>query len=210
MEAHARSPRELFEGKEHYEIPPFQRPYVWNEEDQWAPLWDDIVRVAESFVTAKVADPDSTVTAHHFLGAMVYQSKMPVAGDVTRHDVIDGQQRMTTLQLVIDAVHEVVSDRGHDDLAESLEELILNSSSRFAHRRERFKLWPAEADRAAFEHAMDPTVSFTGEHAVIDAHKFFRTEAEHWLTGMPSAMAIILLARSNSEWKHSARFCRIA
>ena len=47
MEAHARSPRDLFEGKPHYEIPLFQRPYVWNEEDQWAPLWEDVIRVAE-------------------------------------------------------------------------------------------------------------------------------------------------------------------
>jgi hypothetical protein len=38
VEAHARSPRDLFEGRPHYEIPLFQRPYVWNEEDQWSPL----------------------------------------------------------------------------------------------------------------------------------------------------------------------------
>lgn len=40
MEANPRSPRDLFDGKEHCEIPAFQRPYVWNEEDQWSPgLW---------------------------------------------------------------------------------------------------------------------------------------------------------------------------
>jgi hypothetical protein len=64
MEAHTRSPRELFEGKEHYEIPPFQRPYVWNEEDQWSPLWDDVVRVAEAYVVARDADPEASVEDH--------------------------------------------------------------------------------------------------------------------------------------------------
>jgi len=34
MEANPRTPRDHFEGKEHFEIPAFQRPYVWNEEDQ--------------------------------------------------------------------------------------------------------------------------------------------------------------------------------
>ena len=46
MEANVRTPRELFDGKVCYQIPVFQRPYVWTEEDQWQPLWDDISRVA--------------------------------------------------------------------------------------------------------------------------------------------------------------------
>lgn len=124
MEAHTRSPRELFEGKEHYEIPAFQRPHVWNEEEQWAPLWDDVRHVAESFVEAKLKDPEAEPEVQHFLGAVVYESKKPVAGDVTRQDVIDGQQRMTTIQILIDTVHEVVLERGHHDLAESLNECL--------------------------------------------------------------------------------------
>ncbi len=185
MEAHARSPRDLFEGKEHYEIPPFQRPYVWNEEDQWAPLWDDIVNVAAAFVDSKLADPAAPVKAHHFLGAVVYQSKAPIAGDVTRRDVIDGQQRMTTLQLLIDAVHEVIDARGHEDMAESLKEIILNGSARFARKPERFKVWPAESDRIAFERAMDGSGPRTANHPITEAHQFFVTEAENWIAGKP-------------------------
>lgn len=185
MEAHTRSPRELFEGKEHYEIPAFQRPYVWNEEDQWAPLWSDVVRVAETYVLAKEADPEASVNAHHFLGAVVYESRPVIAGDVTRHDVIDGQQRMTTIQLLLDAVQEIVVGRGHDDQAEALEELILNNAPRFKGKRERFKLWPSRADRTAFEHAMDPPGPWAGTHRVADAHRFFRQEAERWIVGKP-------------------------
>lgn len=185
MEAHARSPRELFEGKEHYEIPAFQRPYVWNEDDQWAPLWGDVTRVAETYVRAREADPVGEVEAHHFLGAVVYESMRPNAGDVTRHHVIDGQQRMTTIQLLLDAVQEVVVGRGHEDQAESLEELILNLSPRFKGKRERFKLWPSQADRKAFEEAMDPTGPSTGDHQISKAHHFFRVEAERWIVGKP-------------------------
>jgi hypothetical protein len=68
--------------------------------------------------------------------------------------------------------------RGHEDMAESLEELILNGSPRFAGKRERFKLWPSQADRQAFENAMHGDASLPGEHQVVSAHVFFKHEAE--------------------------------
>jgi hypothetical protein len=190
VEANPRSPRELFEGKEHYEIPAFQRPYVWNEEDQWAPLWDDVVRVAESYVSSKESGIDPLIP-QHFLGAVVFETRPPIAGDVTRHEVIDGQQRMTTLQLLLDAVHEVVESRGHELHAEALEDLILNKSKAFAGKRERFKLWPSQADRQAFETAMDPQGDETNEHRVTEAHKFFRQETIRWLTGKPDDDGVV-------------------
>lgn len=184
MEAHPRSPRDLFEGKEHYEIPAFQRPYVWNEEDQWAPLWDDVIRVAESYVIAKELGTNPNIP-QHFLGAVVYETKPPIAGDVTHHEVIDGQQRMTTLQLLLDAAHQVIDERGHEIQAEALEDLILNRSKAFKGKKERFKLWPSQADRQAFAFAMDPSESPIGDHRVLDAHAFFRGETSRWLTGQP-------------------------
>ncbi|MFB6720552.1 DUF262 domain-containing protein [Kribbella sp. NPDC056345] len=184
MKADALSPRQLFDGKMHYEIPAFQRPYVWNEEDQWAPLWADVVRVAESRVTADGRQP---TVPHHFLGAVVYESKPPVVGDVTRHLVIDGQQRTTTLQLMIDAAQAIIRERGHDFLAEDLEELILNKSSAFREKPERFKLWPSRNDRSAFAQAMDPQEGWVGEHRILAAHEFFSAEARTWLTGRPDA-----------------------
>jgi hypothetical protein len=187
VESHPRSPRDLFEGRRHYEIPAFQRPYVWDEESQWAPLWDDVVRVAESYLT----ESDKPPIPNHFLGAVVYESKRASSGDVTRHDVIDGQQRMTTLQLLLDAAHQVVSERGHEEEAEKLEELILNKASTFKGRVERFKLWPSQADRGAFAHAMDPEEHWEGEHRVIEAHDFFRQETARWLTGTPDDDGVV-------------------
>jgi hypothetical protein len=185
MEANPRSPRDLFEGKEHFEIPAFQRPYVWNEEDQWAPLWDDVLRIAESYAAAKEAGIDPATTPKHFLGAVVFETKPPTAGDVTRHEVIDGQQRMTTLQVLLDAVHEVVEASGYEHHAEALEDLILNRSKAFVGKRERFKLWPSQADRQAYENAMDPDGDRKGDHRITDAHRFFRQETTRWLTGKP-------------------------
>src|SRR6478672_11805722 len=98
MEANVRTPRDLFDGKVCYQIPVFQRPYVWTEEDQWQPLWDDISRVAED-VLAPEGDNNEPSSSRHFLGAVVVKQLPSVAGDPSAWWVIDGQQRLTTLQL---------------------------------------------------------------------------------------------------------------
>jgi hypothetical protein len=183
MKADALNPRNLFDGNVHYEIPVFQRPYVWDEENQWAPLWDDIVRVAEKVVHAGHDADALDQVGGHFLGAVVYESKPPRVGDVTRHQVIDGQQRTTTLQVLIDAVQQVIDERGHELMAEDLEGLILNKASVFKGKPERFKLWPSRGDREACSQAMDPQHGWSGDHRIIDAHDFFRSEAQRWLSG---------------------------
>ena len=174
--------KDLFEKKRRYDIPPFQRPYVWNEEDQWAPLWEDVVRVSEGHI---VPDHPRPVTAH-FMGAVVVEWTEGSSTGVERYDVIDGQQRLTTLQLLIDAVQKVLVELGHEDEADALRELTLNDKPKFANTPERFKLWPSQADRAAFAYAMDRSgpAPQTGSR-IADAHSFFAAEAHRWLTGKP-------------------------
>ena len=46
----------LFEMNVQYKIPLFQRYYVWNEDTQWGPLWDDIVRQHNSHAQGKSPD----------------------------------------------------------------------------------------------------------------------------------------------------------
>ncbi|MBO1753732.1 DUF262 domain-containing protein [Allobranchiibius sp. CTAmp26] len=184
MKADALNPRELFGTTVHYEIPAFQRPYVWTLEDQWRPLWQDVRRVAEKVIAADGDEEMLEALGGHFLGAVVFKLKSAIAGDVTRQSVIDGQQRSTTLQIMLDAVHEAVLSRGHELEAEAIEELILNQAKRFAGRPERFKLWPSRSDRSAFEYAMDQTGAHTGDHLIVEAHEFFRTEVGDWLVGI--------------------------
>jgi Protein of unknown function DUF262/Protein of unknown function (DUF1524) len=183
MKADALTPRELFEGTVQYEVPAFQRPYVWNEEDQWEPLWQDVKRVTEKVLDAGIDPQDQEAIGGHFLGALVFKSKPPVAGDVARHSVIDGQQRTTTMQILLDAVQEAVEDLGYEEEAEALGELILNHANRFKGRPERFKLWPSRSDRPAFEYAMDHSGAPVWEHPIVEAHQFFRREVKAWLTG---------------------------
>lgn len=182
MDAKALTPRDLFDGKVTYEIPPFQRPYVWTEGDQWQPLWDDIARVTEAVLEGPDGPGDATAKTH-FLGAVVLKLLSSAPGDPQRYSVIDGQQRLTTLQLLLDAAHHVLSFYGDEDDAETIEELVLNSSARFAGTPKRFKLWPSRSDRQAFEHAMDDHVAPTPELAearIVAAHKFFVDAVQEW------------------------------
>lgn len=171
---------ELFEGRKHYVIPAYQRPYVWSEEDQWAPLWDDIQRVAESHLL-----DSSNPIESHFLGAVVFELLQAGSAAITELDVIDGQQRLTTLQLLLDAVQGVLHERGHEEEAERLEELILNKQAVYRGTAQRFKLWPSQANRSEFVYAMDPTEPNLGEPGQIKgAHDFFRAEANRWIEGL--------------------------
>lgn len=181
------SAKDLFDSRVHYAIPAFQRPYVWNEEEQWAPLWDDIVRVTESHI--RPGDGKRQPTASHFLGAVVFELTEARSAGVDHYDVIDGQQRLTTLQILLDAAQEVMTRRELADESDVLAELVLNSQARYKGTPERFKLWPSRADRAAFESVMDPTgAPLDSSHQITKAHQFFATEVERWVAGSPDEM----------------------
>src|ERR1700722_2289707 len=152
MDTKALTPRELFDGPLFQETPPFQRPYVWNEEDQWQPLWSDIERVTDALEEARNGQGE---IAPHFLGAVETKQLTTAARDPARASVIDGQQRLTTLQILLDAVQLVTQEHGDEDDAETLMELVANGAKRFRKTSKRFKLWPSRVDRPGFEHVMD-------------------------------------------------------
>jgi len=82
--------RQLLGNGMSYHVPPFQRDYSWAEE-QWEDLWQDIC----SLFTEE-GDSD------HYMGYLVLQSK-----DNKLFNVIDGQQRLTTISLIILAALKV-------------------------------------------------------------------------------------------------------
>ncbi len=182
MDANALTPRALFDSKVCYEIPPFQRPYVWTEEDQWQLLWDDIARVTEAVLDIGQSDIE-TRSRTHFLGAVVLKELSTPSGDPLRRSVIDGQQRLTTLQLLLDAAQVVTEEHGDEEDAESLMELVVNAGNRFKHSPKRFKLWPSRVDRTVYESVMDNHLEVDSqlvESRIAQAHRFFRNAIVEW------------------------------
>src|SRR5580704_2804503 len=145
METNLRTPMEIFHLPQQLVVPLFQRPYVWDEEEQWQPLWQDVVRIVE----LRLKEPMSTAT--HFLGAVVLQALENPSGTLQVRNIIDGQQRLTTLQLMMDAAAAILEEGGADALADQLEVLTHNSVSFSAGTNSRLKLRHTNRDSAAFD-----------------------------------------------------------
>lgn len=174
------SPAELFRNSVRYQIPQFQRRYIWNEEKHWKPLWADVRRTAESCLD----DLDNSVPPH-FLGAVVLQHQPSSTGQIETRLVVDGQQRLTTLQLLLDAAQKVLDARGIQNPAE-LSNLIRNQeipgSSDPNHV---FKVWPTVIDHGAFREALTADGSNYTDSPIAKAHQFFGRRIEDWLDEDP-------------------------
>lgn len=144
MDAHAVPLLAIFEKKMRLEIPLFQRQYVWNREHQWEPLWEDISR---KFTESLEGRQDAPV---HFLGAMVLDQKQTPVTHVEKRQVIDGQQRLTTLQIFICAFRDFCRANACDELAKECEGFTENKGMMANPDVDRFKVWPTQLDRKQF------------------------------------------------------------
>src|SRR5437773_1533112 len=191
VETQVRTPQMVFMQPQRLVVPLFQRPYVWNEESQWEPLWDDVVRVAD-----RVLAHPSEKHHPHFLGAVVLQQVQKQTGQMQERTVIDGQQRLTTLQLLLDALHaELLSVKALPP-AMRIEPLVTNAEPFCAKPEDRFKVWPTNRDRPAFNAVMaakppvdHDAIGHRGER-MVEAHRFFSEQARDWLAlSGPEAVA---------------------
>lgn len=182
METQVRTPQLVFMQPQRLTVPLFQRPYVWNKDNQWEPLWLDVQRIADRTLKGPAEKPQP-----HFLGAVVLQQVARPVGHMQQRTIIDGQQRLTTLQLLLDALHaELLRVEAHRP-AERIEQLVANPQSFCTNPEDRFKVWPTNRDRPAFNAVMaaappvnHDAVGHAGER-MVEAHRFFSEEARKWL-----------------------------
>ena len=175
----------LFGDQVSYQIPQFQRPYAWREDDQWFPLWEDVRNLAERHIQANGQER----VKPHFMGAIVLQQRQSAVGEVSKRLVVDGQQRLTTLQLLIKAV-QLVFQRSNDQARfERLRDLTENSESHFAgDPNNQTKIRQSNAnDQRAFQEAIRVTfLDGQGEYwSITKAFRYFEEKAEEWLREVP-------------------------
>jgi hypothetical protein len=182
METQVRTPQAVFMQPQRLVVPLFQRPYVWNEENQWEPLWNDVVRVAE-----RVLSRPSEKHQPHFLGAVVLQQVAKQTGHMQERTIIDGQQRLTTLQLLLDALHAELLSIQAQGPAARLEPLVANGEPFWVKPEDRYKVWPTNRDRVAFNTVMaaSPPIDYETLRAaggrMLEAHRYFAEQAREWL-----------------------------
>lgn len=98
MKSETLTVQQLFQDRRQYCVPFYQRAYVWTQRNQWSALLEDILEKAQSRLSGTKPTP-------HFLGAVVLepQPKKGLFGVDSIH-IIDGQQRLTTLQYVLASI----------------------------------------------------------------------------------------------------------
>ncbi len=189
MDTNILTPKALFQRDIRYIIPEFQRPYVWTHERQWEPLWSDVRDVAEEYLEQLERFDNDDVKAQqqtkpHFLGAVVLQQVPTPAKYIEQREVIDGQQRVTTLQLLLDAIQVICEERHLRPPATRLSKLVTNDPDLVEDGSHHvFKLWPTRTDRDAFRHAMDNGLAINDfeESLIVQAHEFFQQQVSKWL-----------------------------
>jgi hypothetical protein len=160
-------------------VPLYQRPYVWNRERHWEPLWEDIGVVLDHYLE-EAGEP-----MRHFLGAIVLDQQDTPPGEPLRRLVIDGQQRLTTLQLLMAAAARAASADGCERQARLLMKLTQNDPD-LATGDERFKVWPTNANQAAFREVMQGNGLAVGAaddpgNTIHEAYAYFGEVIGSWV-----------------------------
>lgn len=187
MDARTLSIKTIFGQDRRHVVPLYQRPYVWKRETQWEPLWADIRFVAERLTSGK------TVRAH-FLGAIVLDQLRKPTGHLETRLVIDGQQRLTTIQLLLEAFCHICKQLGIERHHRALVKLTRNEDPMSEDPDEEFKVWPTNVDREDFRRVMGAGSpeelrkayrrrSAAGEigQLIADGYLFFHDVISGWL-----------------------------
>ena len=150
MKANETSFQPIMEGTKQYVIPLFQRAYSW-EKKEWDVLWDDLVYLCEH------GQPKT-----HFIGSVVTMPLDPAPEGVARFLLIDGQQRLTTLFVLLAVLRDSAAANGQTDVADEINQTMLVNP--FKRGLDHFKLLAYASrsgrvsgrDRARFARPAEP------------------------------------------------------
>lgn len=185
----------LISGPRQYRIPSFQRAYSWEKEDRET-LWLDLLtqyEVLSAVWDLEEADQEEALKkkATHYLGTIVLSG--PSSLGVPKSDIIDGQQRITTLLLAVCALRDhwgnLIAKESGVDAAQAKRKSLSNTYllNDGQEGSERYRVLPLSADEKVFKAIVD--FAGSGKLAadslglepgdsdrMLNAYKFFRTE----------------------------------
>lgn len=168
----------LFRQPISYQIPHFQRPYAWGQDRQWEPLWEDVCKVANRSLSRKT---DNEVRPH-FMGAIVLFPQTSKTGELKKSIVVDGQQRLTTLQLLIKATEQAFQSQNEITRADRLRELTTNPESYCKTNDDATKIQQSNYnDQRAFQDAIIANNNNSSHQSIAASYTYFRKKVEEWL-----------------------------
>ncbi|HMN45803.1 MAG TPA: DUF262 and DUF1524 domain-containing protein [Povalibacter sp.] len=157
----------LINGTTQFVIPVFQRDYSWTEA-QCVQLWNDIVRVG-----------GEESTPGHFIGSVVYIPSGDTAAGFTRWLLIDGQQRLTSVTLLLIALRDHLIEThwqpaGEDDpTPKRIEAYFLKNSQEEGSRQHKLVL--RRHDQEVLSALLDgQAVAMDDESRVLENYELFK------------------------------------
>ena len=160
-----------------YRIPLFQRHYVWDEKNQWEFLWDDLKEKS----TRQSSAPTQRQRTTHFTGAIVIQQQRTPAGNVPKYEIIDGQQRLTTFQIILCVIRDICESKGQNDDASDVRRYIRNQGTQLS-KDEKHKLIPSALDRNSFLSLVDGGKGESNGQ-IGDAYDYFKHKIKDHVKG---------------------------
>ena len=153
MEARVLSLDDVLRERQRWCVPVFQRHYAWDAGDdgQLTRLSEDIEEKADEFLSGGISYP-------HYIGAIIVAEPPNQAfGTVRQRLLVDGQQRITTFQLVLAAIREIAREQKLDALIPVIDAYLFNevSGGMSQPHVEKYKLWPSSFDRKLYREIAD-------------------------------------------------------
>ncbi len=149
-----------------YLIPLFQRPYVWKK-DKWEILWNDIMSYYGSEEKIENSSP-------HFMGAVVSIPVKTIPVGVNKFLIIDGQQRLTTISILLCAIRDVVSEEKSAEIQFLLENHFKKDTADY------LKLVPTQGDRDVYFKLISKNIDELkgSTHRLFECYKFFKSKLQ--------------------------------
>lgn len=175
--------KDLFEDKKSdFLIPDYQRPYAW-EEDECRTLWDDIFEFA--FPNNNVDDFNSE--EEYYLGPIV-----TFRNDDGKKEIIDGQQRLTTLLLLLRAFYVKfgkMQDANSKKMRENIEKCIWKTDEFGNPNKNALKINSEVAtdnDKEEFLKILNTGDATNMKSRYAENYKFFQKQIDDFLNNYPS------------------------
>lgn len=166
MDARKGNIYEILNGNKQFLIPVYQRYYSWDIE-QCKRLWNDIVEMQKK---RKMG---------HFVGSIVNIAEQAMPTGVQKYMIIDGQQRMTTLSLLLLALRDYAIKNPDDTTinARRIDNMLLKNE--YESGDERYKLLLTETDRNILICLVDEKPISDDTHSkLLDNYNFFANKID--------------------------------
>jgi len=191
MKANTYPLQEILKPERRYVIPTFQRDYEWTEDGQWQLLFEDLESVADQLLEVRTSGLSGTALSNkeqslspHFMGAIVCAALPFATGGIALRSVIDGQQRLTTIQLLVRGLLDCLLESGSDRAA-SLRRMLFNPRDVVSTEIELYKLWPRRRDRELWKKIMADQPEITEletEHLYFKARRYLAESCRLYAT----------------------------